>query len=655
MASTDINETDEYVRKIRENHANDQMTRGDLHIYAQSIGPKLVVFASSFPDACIVQCTYSEMFMTPLVNRIRYCGNGEMMPLIARGALAQCPQTPVINAHCDSTKPNCYVSDLFACDHAIITRSTHPRIVDEHITATFQLCSKVFDVLRVEPVRIGSIIGGKRAFVDRATFDARVAKTFVIRRGDGQTVADKAISVLFNGAGLRPYCIAGGCISKLIDPLANDEERARSDVDVFVYGDDQEKIISDLAREITAGTEHAIVVFRGVASIYRPGATKIQIVSSGFKSPDEIIKNFDFSHVMAYWSNNSVHITAMCAHSFATRQAYINEDTYATTPFRAIKSIMSGFIPIHSDGKNTTQFRKMVLMLGHEDTITAQIIDHIACAYHGTADQPISEFRARVSLVHCGTLAIVDANGITPTMNIARPKSDTDESVTRETDDQPFGVCTRVTPGHGKAVMIISTDGAVSVTETGSQESKTGGHSESETDDQTDGSPRAKPAGGIGSSMLIGHIINGYGPANVDVTEWDRTMDVSDEVLPKLSYGFHTAIIVAGMKASTEVAGTVVRAKGLSRFHNAQVIMSTDADIDKWIRIIDIIRRKFAGRELTIDTSRAYANKKVLSVFSSRNLSPDDFKRYERIRLSPHVQRDSSSAFTLVIQMLALH
>jgi hypothetical protein len=150
--------------------------------------------------------------------------------------------------------------------------------------------------------------------------------------------------------------------------------------------------------------------------------------------------------------------------------------------------------------------------------------------------------------------------------------------------------------------------------------------------------------------MLIGHVINGYGPTEANVIDWERTMDVTDAALPELSYGFHKAVNIAGMKAATEVAG---RVKPVNK-HNAQIVMINEADILKWTTIIDLIRRKLRTRDFTIDITEAYT-RTTLSTFSSRLLDEGNSKTYSKIRLSPHLQRVNATSFKLVIQLLNMH
>jgi len=134
------------------------------------------------------------------------------------------------------------------------------------------------------------------------------------------------------GLKFRNYVIAGGSISRILDVQQGPIHWEASDIDIFTYGthDQQRKTIGELCEVLGKG---ALFAVRGsVITVYRRNSRKIQIVSSAYLSPDEIIANFDLSAVMVYMDAHGVWANPYYVRTISTRIA--KAMTHGSTNFQ---------------------------------------------------------------------------------------------------------------------------------------------------------------------------------------------------------------------------------------------------------------------------------------------------------------------------------
>lgn len=106
--------------------------------------------------------------------------------------------------------------------------------------------------------------------------------------------------------------LAGGCLSLLLSKNHIIEDYPTSDVDLFVYGNEDER--KNKMQELVAyfhNTGIALTYQRGViVSVFVRGSKRnFQIINSGWKKADEIIEDFDLSISQIYFDGKQVKCT----------------------------------------------------------------------------------------------------------------------------------------------------------------------------------------------------------------------------------------------------------------------------------------------------------------------------------------------------------
>jgi hypothetical protein len=633
--------------------------------YAASIDASLAVFATQHPDEFTVQCEYREMFAGPLARHVKYGGSGSPMPLIvdptcvAAAAVPACaacdagttsvqekgkkpadaevekPKTDEVDKDdekpekknakkkardaapavddamvaamkraTDSTNPRNYYADAFATDTSALTVTTtpHPAGVSGPISGVIVMCADIFKTFELAPIARAKT--GTRCFVDRATFDARLRENLVIRYSDGRIEPDKALLDVFDGAGKENYCVAGGFIAKLLDPSAGRVEFSRSDIDIFVYGADQVALIDKLIAKVTATGTNLLTIRGGVVNIYRAGAMKVQVVSSAFDTPLEIVSNFDLSHVMAYWTRGTVHVTAPCLKAFATRETTIGSSVRVFSPFRIIKSILAGFYPT-SDSRGNMPLIKLDSILKDPSHIIGQTSAYIALIERVAADCDPTEFFARISLANHGSINIMRI--------INRHDSGKAQSITGEHECESECDVLTFASAHPDAV-----------------------------------TTSASAKSSIARRMAMRTVINDYRTFEVRDADWATTLDVGDNVLPMVVESFPMPLIAAGMKAKFDVHGSMRSSGG-----NTAIITITDeADTARIAMIVGAIRAAFVARGFTLDSANQSASIIAVDIIPSR-AHPPSTRVNPPIKVFPRISKLGDKSYKLVFASFA--
>lgn len=298
-------------------------------------GPRVAIYAAVNPRLFKMQCKYREFFAGPLVKHAQCAGT--MAPLIAHGVPLEPAQTCTVI-------PMQYYADIFRADTSAI--KVRSRALDTDSERVCDPIKYMLNTIHMKPITPPSV--GQPIFVTREKFHEKLDKFLTLRSGQ----PDTKLRGIFEMAGvctknleaeMHNYCIAGGCISKLIDPAASVDDLANSDVDIFIFGDNHGPTIDNLIQQLFVPGETFISVRGSVVSIYRTGAVKVQIISSSYSSPCHIIADFDLASVMTYWYNGTVYANANCVHAFAIRSCAIKRACERFTPERIVKLVRNGF------------------------------------------------------------------------------------------------------------------------------------------------------------------------------------------------------------------------------------------------------------------------------------------------------------------------
>jgi len=329
----------------------------------EKYGPLVAIYAMHAPKLFRMQRKYPEFFAGPHAEIARCCS--VRAPLLADDGARR---TDIIAnptaAHGTSTRAEMYYADLFARDASAITTLDYP-LDPRHANVMIPVMSAL-RAIGLEPIPRPP--KGSRAFVDRAEFDARLARAMTVMRratdgaqfavpdialraifanasaDAGDAGADTCASIASNTLG-RNYCIAGGFIAKLIDPCARDADLVGSDVDIFVYGENQAHTIDEIVRALWVQGETYATAIGSVITIYRVGATRVQIVSSAENDPARVISQFDLANVMAFWARGTVWVNAPCMRAFATRVCVLKGiERGGLSIARIVKLVRAGFV-----------------------------------------------------------------------------------------------------------------------------------------------------------------------------------------------------------------------------------------------------------------------------------------------------------------------
>lgn len=311
-------------------------TESDYQTIEGRYGPRVAIYATVNKDLFKLQRKYREFFAGPLAPYVQCLGT--MGPLLAFG----CKTEPV--RYC-TLAPTKYFADIFAADiSAIKVRNIPADPQSEVICGPIKYVFKAIHFDRVEIPQTGA-----KAFVSREEFLQKLNKTLTYDDG----TPDEDLRRIFHAAGdgitsqletlKHNYCISGGFVSKMIDPNTIPSDITSADMDIFVYGDQQEATIDSIVAQLFHPGNTFITVRGSVVTIYRHGAMKVQIVSSAYESPSAIIADFDTANVMTYWSNGTVYANASCVRAFVTRTCAFKRSAGKCDLTRLIKLVRSGF------------------------------------------------------------------------------------------------------------------------------------------------------------------------------------------------------------------------------------------------------------------------------------------------------------------------
>lgn len=341
-------------------------------------GAKVSVYAIVNARLFHIQRKYSEMFAGPLAQNIQCYGM--MAPLLISGCtLDPAPQCTM--------NPTRYYVDVFSADtSSIVVRDITIDPAGDNVTEPVMRAFRTLHLTCTTPPAIG-----QPALLPRPAFEKRM--TDVLSKFGHE---DRVLREIINDAGAMPaaaaptqtpemtplevighnYCIAGGFVSKMIDPVADMQSFTNSDVDIFVYGEHQERTIDNLVEKLFVPGETYITVRGSVVSVYRTGAIKVQIVSSACGTPCGVISEFDLANVMLYWSNGTVWANANCIRAFATRVCSVKRATANRNETRIIKLLRGGFRL--SMNKNTGRRRALLEMVSNNEKLWASILSFVA-------------------------------------------------------------------------------------------------------------------------------------------------------------------------------------------------------------------------------------------------------------------------------------
>ena len=144
---------------------------------------------------------------------------------------------------------------------------------------------------------------------------------------------DPIIRVLYNKRLLDNAIIAGGSISSLIlkGVLLPD-----SDIDIFIYGNNKDRTIRLIMNQIILvyGRDTSIGVSGSVIHISKDGMRPIQIISSSGKYADDILFNFDLTHICVGLDNRGFMGTP--AFFYWTTKDTVYNKNIITAPIRYI-------------------------------------------------------------------------------------------------------------------------------------------------------------------------------------------------------------------------------------------------------------------------------------------------------------------------------
>ena len=134
---------------------------------------------------------------------------------------------------------------------------------------------------------------------------------------------------LFENFNWSNCIIAGGAAFKIIqkDFKQRKKDYKYSDIDIFVYGQTKtkkKKIIYILEYLIEHLNEFYVVNFNNVLSIISPNYHReIQIIVGSYKTPLQIICDFDLSHLQLFYNGNKVQTISNCIDSISNKYSKI--------------------------------------------------------------------------------------------------------------------------------------------------------------------------------------------------------------------------------------------------------------------------------------------------------------------------------------------
>lgn len=155
--------------------------------------------------------------------------------------------------------------------------------------------------------------------------------------------------------------IAGGSIYKILGKNfmdCCDTEYNKSDIDIFVYGQTKkkkEKVRYLINYFITKLKKIIIINKPNVLTIYSKYYHRdIQIIVGNYRTPLQILNDFDLSHLQLCYNGTKIQMTPNCFHSFRTQTTSIMKYTMNENLYKKIKS--SGMSLVYKNEDLLSQF-----------------------------------------------------------------------------------------------------------------------------------------------------------------------------------------------------------------------------------------------------------------------------------------------------------
>ena len=151
---------------------------------------------------------------------------------------------------------------------------------------------------------------------------------------------------IFKNSNWDNMVIAGGFINRLVCLYSSDQV-AKSDIDLFIYGNTDE-IIKNKCNELFTYLQQFNPIYmmkKSLVHIIIPKLNHIiQIIPKIAKDPIEIINNFDFNYVKMYYDGKNVHATIgaliACKYNLAT----LDKITKSNVDDRVYKTLQKGYV-----------------------------------------------------------------------------------------------------------------------------------------------------------------------------------------------------------------------------------------------------------------------------------------------------------------------
>ena len=160
---------------------------------------------------------------------------------------------------------------------------------------------------------------------------------------------------IFDGFNWSNVIIAGGLVNKMINPNFEDNLVKgfydNSDIDMYLYGHTKTKkkkleyILNFLNDKL--GTYYLINFSNVITLIFPNYHCDIQIIIGNYKSPLQIVSDFDLSHLQMLYNGNSVKGTKFNLDALETQTSKIMKNKI--TDKLSTKTFMAGYSLEHSD------------------------------------------------------------------------------------------------------------------------------------------------------------------------------------------------------------------------------------------------------------------------------------------------------------------
>ena len=167
---------------------------------------------------------------------------------------------------------------------------------------------------------------------------------------------------LFDGFNWSNVIIAGGLVNKIINPNFEDNLVKgfydNSDIDMYLYGHTKTKkkkleyILNFLNDKL--GTYYMINFSNVITLIFPNYHCDIQIIIGNYKSPLQIVSDFDLSHLQMLYNGNSVKGTKFNLDALETQTSKIMKNKI--TDKLSTKTFMAGYSLEQSDSITTNMF-----------------------------------------------------------------------------------------------------------------------------------------------------------------------------------------------------------------------------------------------------------------------------------------------------------